>query len=182
MSVKLPTCAGCPHDLYFCERIARHQYGVTMHPGEHFCTGGKRARKFKSSDPKVKVPEWCPKRKTPCELRVYEFENADAWYLHKMLCRDLKKEIDPSGYDYAVAYEGYTEVTPKAFWEHCNDDRELLGVEIHRLNVVEIDDGLSPRCFFKADSGYRVLALFNTAAARRNPRRKKTKEDNQNER
>lgn len=93
-----------------------------------------------------------------------------------------KKKSTPADTINAVAYDGYTEVTPKAFWEHCNDDRELLGVEIQHLNVVEIDDGLSPRCFFKADSGYRVLALFNTAAARKNPRQKKTKEDNQNER
>ena len=43
-----------------------------MHMGERFCTGGKRARKFKRSDPKIYVPDWCPTRKKPCELRVYK--------------------------------------------------------------------------------------------------------------
>ena len=178
-SIKLPTCAGCPHDLYFGERSAKHQYGVTMHPGERFCTCGKRARKFKRGDPKVKVPEWCPRRKNPCELRIYEFTDSGAWYLYNSLCRALKKEIDPNGFAYSIVYEGHTEVTPKAFWEHCNNDRELLGVEIHHLNVVEIDDGLKPICFFKAENGYRVLVAFNTAAARENPRREK--EGNQDE-
>ena len=181
MNVRQPTCEGCTHNLYFGERFSKYQRGVTMRPGEHFCTCGKRARKFKPSDPKAKVPEWCPKRKTPCELRVYEFKSADAWYLHEMLCRDLKKEIDPSGYAYAVACEGHTELTPKAFWERCSDDRKLLGVEIRHQNVVEIDDGLSPVSFFKTNKGYRILVAFNTEVARGNPRRERTKEDDHGE-
>ena len=175
-NVKLPTCAGCPHNLCFGERFSKYHCGVTMHPGEHFCTCGKRARKFKRGDPKVRVPEWCPKRKKPCELRIYEFKDAGSWYLHELLCHDLKKEIEPSEYAFAVAYEGVTELSPKDFWERCGDDRELLGVEIHHRNIVEIDDGLSPVCFFKTINGYRVLTMFNTEAARKNPRRDKSEE------
>ena len=86
--------------------------------------------------------------------------------VYEMLCRDLRKEIDPSGHAYALTYEGHTEQTPKAFWEQRENDRELLGVEIYHQNVVEIDDGLAPVCFFKANKGYRVVTTFNTEVAR----------------
>lgn len=180
-NVKLPTCASCPHNLYFDERFSKYHRGVTMHPGERFCICGKRARRFKRDDPKVRAPEWCPKRKKPCELRIYEFKDANSWYLHELLCHDLKKEIEPSGHAFAVIYEGHTELTPKAFWEQRENDRELLGVEIYRQNVVEIDDGLSPVCFFKGNKGYRVVTTFNAEAARNNPRRERAKEDDHGE-
>ena len=174
--IKQPCCTGCKNELYYYERLPKRQQGVMMRPGERFCTCGKRARKFKPGDPKVKVPSWCPKQKTPCEVRVYEFKDSEAWYLYEMLCRDLRKEIDPSGHAYALAYEGHTDLTPKAFWEQRENDRELLGVAIYHQNVVEIDDGLAPVCFFKANKGYRVVTTFNTEAARNNPRRERAKE------
>ena len=45
------------------ESLPIKKKGVTMHLGECFCVAGKRARKFKRSDPKIYVPDWCPKRK-----------------------------------------------------------------------------------------------------------------------
>lgn len=180
-SIKQPSCMGCKNELYYYERLPKRQQGVMMRPGERFCTYGKRARKFKPGDPKVKVPSWCPKQKTPCEVRVYEFKDSGAWYLYEMLCRDLRKEIDPSGHAYAVSHEGHADLTPKAFWEQRENDRELLGVEIYHQNVVEIDDGLAPVCFFKANKGYRVVTTFNTAAARNNPRNERAKESDHGE-
>ena len=63
--LRRPTCSGCPHDLYYSGAIPQRAMGVTMHPGERFCTGGKRARRFKRSDPKIYVPNWCPRNLSP---------------------------------------------------------------------------------------------------------------------
>lgn len=75
MQLRKETCIGCECELQYTKSIPTKQMGVMMHMGERFCTGGKRARKFKRSDPKIYVPDWCPKRKKPCELRVYCFKN-----------------------------------------------------------------------------------------------------------
>ena len=51
MMLRKPTCADCPHNLQYMERLPIKKKGVTMHLGERFCVAGKRARKFKRSDP-----------------------------------------------------------------------------------------------------------------------------------
>ena len=71
MMLRKPTCADCPHNLQYMERLPIKKKSVTMHLGERFCVAGKRARKFKRSDPKTYVPSWCPRLKAPCELRIY---------------------------------------------------------------------------------------------------------------
>ena len=85
-TLRCPSCTGCPHDLYFGEAIPKKQFSVMMHCGEHFCTGGKKARRFKRSDPKIAVPQWCPKRKSPCELRVYALKSIQDWHFS---CRPI---------------------------------------------------------------------------------------------
>lgn len=69
-----PMCSGCPHDLYYSGSIPQKQFGVMMHCGEHFCTGGKRARRFKRSDPKIRVHRlrgvafyWGVREQVPCQ-------------------------------------------------------------------------------------------------------------------
>ena len=74
-TLRRPSCVGCPHNLHFGDFVLKKQYSVIMHCGEHFCTGGKRARLFKRSDPKVAVPQWCPKRKSLCEVRIYALKS-----------------------------------------------------------------------------------------------------------
>lgn len=63
MHLRKETCYECEKHLRYMESSPAKQMGVTMHMGERFCTGGKRARKFKRNDPKIYVPSWCPKRK-----------------------------------------------------------------------------------------------------------------------
>lgn len=144
MQLRKETCIGCECELQYTKSIPTKQMGVMMHMGERFCTGGKRARKFKRSDPKIYVPDWCPKRKKPCELRVYCFKNKNEWRLHEMLCHDLGMDISPDGWRYAPLYELHTDLTPREFAKICNDapDAETLHVAVHRHYVVEIDDGL----------------------------------------
>lgn len=98
MHLRKETCYECEKHLRYMESSPAKQMGVTMHMGERFCTGGKRARKFKRNDPKIHVPSWCPKRKLPSELQVYCFKSTIDWMLHERLCYDLGKEISPEAH------------------------------------------------------------------------------------
>lgn len=83
MMLRKPNCSDCPHNLQYMESLPIKKKGVTMHLGECFCVAGKRARKFKRSDPKTYVPSWCPRLKAPCELRIYGFKNQREWRMHR---------------------------------------------------------------------------------------------------
>lgn len=50
MHLRKETCYECEKHLRYMESSPAKQMGVTMHMGERFCTGGKRARKFKRND------------------------------------------------------------------------------------------------------------------------------------
>ena len=121
-TLKRPTCAGCPHELYYNDTVPQKQYGVMMHMGERFCTGGKKARRFKRSDPKVYAPDWCPRRKNPCEVRVYSLKNDDEWLLHSMLSHNLGHVISPAGYRYALEHETHSALTPQKFWKQYHSE------------------------------------------------------------
>ena len=121
-TLRRPSCTGCPHDLYFGEAIPKKQFGVMMHCGEHFCTGGKKARRFKRSDPKIAVPQWCPKRKSPCELRVYALKSIQDWHLHRLLPPDPDDPICISERRYALASSSKIELTPQEFWKRCQNE------------------------------------------------------------
>lgn len=108
-----PMCIGCPHDLYYSGYIPQKQFGVMMHSGERYCTGRKRARRFKRGDPKIHVPKWCPKRKNPCEVRIYGLKSANDQLLHSALSDE--STIFPSAYRYAVRMSGTIELSPYEF-------------------------------------------------------------------
>ena len=92
MMLRKPTCADCPHNLQYMESLPIKKKGVTMHLGERFCVAGKRARKFKCSDPKTYVPSWCPRLKAPCELRIYGLKNQREWRMHRSMCAYLGED------------------------------------------------------------------------------------------
>ncbi len=169
-NLREPTCYGCPHDLHYDRSIPAKQYGVTMHLGERFCTCGKRARRFRRGDPKTKTPAWCPRRKEPRELRIYAFKDPESWMLHEQLCHSLNKELIPEGNRYAVAKALSTGLSAKAFLERSEmeTDVDLIGVAVELHQVVEIDDGLRPVCFYKTTNGYRYEPFFDAAQARTN--------------
>lgn len=100
MMLRKPTCADCPHNLQYMERLPIKKKGVTMHLGERFCVAGKRARKFKRSDPKTYVPSWCPRLKAPCELRIYGFKNQREWRMHRSMRAYLGEDTSPSAFRY----------------------------------------------------------------------------------
>lgn len=93
MVLRKPNCSDCPHNLQYMESLPIKKKGVTMHLGECFCVAGKRARKFKRSDPKTYVPSWCPRLKTPCELRIYGFKNQREWRMHRSMRAYLGEDM-----------------------------------------------------------------------------------------
>lgn len=169
-SVRKPTCSGCPHNLYYLGTLPQKKYGIMLHMGDHCCTGFKRAHRFKRSDPKSAVPSWCPKRKNPCELRIYSFRDSGDWVLHALMCRDLKMNLRADSSKYAVVYEGHTDMQPRMFWERCRTepDSSIFDMEIELYSVVEIDDGIQPVFFYKGFTGYTPVECFNAEAAKKN--------------
>ena len=169
-TLRKPTCVGCPHDLHFGEFIPKRQYGVMMHCGEHFCTGGKRARQFKRGDPKVKVPDWCPKRKSPCELRLYGFKDKETEMLHLLLSSGTEGASSPPAHRYALKREMHTELQPAEFWSRCKLEpySDLLGFEVGLYEVLEIDDGLKPAFFYMTEDGLVLEPYFDAERARKN--------------
>lgn len=157
-----PVCVNCPHDLYYKDTIPKRQFNVMMRMGEHYCTGGKKARRFKRNDPKVYTPAWCPKRKTPCELRVYGFRSEDDELIHRSLCTVLGYDILPSESRYRLEQSLHTELTPREFWKRCDlePSEELLSLKVALYHVLEIDDGLNPAFFYKTERGFEYLSLF----------------------
>ena len=169
---RMSNCVLCPHNLYYSDAIPMRKQGVMMHLGERFCLGGKKARRFKRSDPKISVPVWCPKRKVPCDLRVYGFKSFRDEWMHFELCRSFGKVCPPEERRYAMLYEGRTELSPRDFWERCEtmpDPVEgLLEGSVGLYQILEIDDGLEPVFFCMTEQGFKLLHSFNAEIARRN--------------
>ena len=167
-----PACYECQHDFRYTDVIPMRRQGVMMHMGERFCLGSKKARLFKKCDPAIDVPGWCPRRKFPCELRVYGFKSSSDELLHFSLCHDMGKTLLPSEHRYALIYEGRTELSPRDFWARCEttlDPTEgVLENPIELYQVLEIDDGLNPAFFYKTDKGFQFFSTFKAEIARKN--------------
>jgi len=138
-----------------------------MHCGERFCTGGKRARRFKRGDPKIHVPAWCPRRKNPCEVRIYGPKSTGDWLMLYEF-RDLNSS--PPEYRYAMRTEGTTEFSPYEFWRRCGQEpvADWFPFKLKQFEVLEIDDGLKPVCFYYVDGDFVSVCHFDGAAARKN--------------
>lgn len=167
-----PTCYECQHDFRYTDTIPMKKRGVMMHMNERFCLGGKKARRFKKSDPQKYVPGWCPKRKSPCELRLYGFKNVLKELLHHDFCRSIGTEMPPDGSDCALLYEGFTTLLPHDFWERCktelNPTEGILERAIEKYQVLEIDDGLKPAFFYKTERGFQFVSTFRAEIAKKN--------------
>lgn len=173
-----PTCQMCDAHYHFEGKVSMELYGVMMQPCESYCVAGKRARRFRASDPKRKPPAWCPRRKSPCEFRIYGFISEQAMLMHLFLASDIGDTVNPYEHRYGLRYEGVTELTPKEFWRRLNDGgiKEVLPVPVQLYEIVEVDDGLKPVCFYRALSGYRVVSYFKTSDARKRTAYKETQE------
>ena len=143
-----PGCIGCEAHLDF---------GLSR-----YCAGfrnKKRRKAFRKSDPAYKAPKWCPKRKDPCEYRIYSYADEQATVMARMFEEDSIGDRDivfPSAFRYRLRAEGRTGLSPKAFYEQANaeDDASLPlpDESIRTGDVVEIDTGLAQFFFYCAAS------------------------------
>ena len=141
-----PGCIGCNAHLDF---------GLSR-----YCAGfknKKRRKAFRKSDPAYKAPKWCPKRKSPCEYRIYSYADAQAAALARALSVDeMRGELAfPMAYRYRLRAEGKTGLTPALFFENANSSEEdslFEGETIGQGDVVEIDTGLAQFFFYCAAS------------------------------
>lgn len=167
-----PACYECQHDFHYTGVIPMKRQGVMMHMGERFCLGGKKARRFKKRDPAIDVPDWCPRRKDPCELRVYGFKSSREELLHFSLCQSVGKTLLPTEHCYALIYEGRTALSPREFWTRCettlNPVEGILEKPMETYQVLEIDDGLKPAFFYKTEQGFQFDSTFRAEIARKN--------------
>ena len=164
-----PRCEDCPYYGRHNEPVPKKVKGAFLKSGCRYCSGGKRIKVFKSSDPKVYVPSWCSRRKAPAELRVYSYKDTNTWYLRRLF-KDEGISSSPSGYEYAVRYESTTELTARSFYELLQQQmiEDILGFEVWTDEVIEIDDGLVPYYFHVREFTADVLTYFDRDRARKN--------------
>lgn len=156
-----PTCQNRPCYLECKGDLPQKVKGKTLLPGKRYCTGDKRIKAFRAGDPKVHAPSWCPLRKMPPVLRIYCFKNSFSRMVHEMLRRDGKASY-PNDTDYAMRYEGTTNLTASQFRQELRERsaHEILGVAVHVDEVVEIDDGLEPYCFYFSEKRYMPYVVY----------------------
>lgn len=169
MPIRKPRCQDCPHYGVQSGPYAQKVKGAYLQVGSRYCSGGKRIKVFKPRDPKTQIPTWCPRRKSPAELRIYCYKDSNTWYLHHLM-ESRGIQSSPSGFEYAVRYEGTVESTAREFYEQLQQKlvSDILGFHVGTNEIIEIDDGLVPYYFHISDYGANVLTYFNRDTARKN--------------
>lgn len=164
-----PRCSSCPYYGIYSGSAAKKMGGVFLQAGCRYCSGGKKIRKFRLSDPKVYIPSWCPRHKIPAEMRVYCYKDTNTWYINFLFERDGTHR-SPSGYEYAVRHACSTELTAKEFYKLTEQMliHDILGFNVWTNEVIEIDDGLIPYYFYVCEHGVEVLAYFDRDKALKN--------------
>lgn len=142
------TCASCEHCQYVGSGLAQMRY----------CGGfpeRKNPKRFRSSDPKIKVPKWCPRRLSPSVCRVYGFTDEESRGMDILPRRrfDPKKDryISVLSSHYKLLLETPLGMTAKAFYAavETGDIYDILPDDVLEPGiVVEIDDGLKPYYFY----------------------------------
>ena len=139
-----PGCIGCEAHLDF---------GLSR-----YCAGfknKKRRKAFRKSDPAYKAPKWCPKRKEPCEYRIYSYADEQAAAMARLFEEDSIGDRDivfPGAFRYRLRAEGRTGLSPKAFYEQVNAEDDaappLPDESIRTGDMVEIDTRLAQFFFY----------------------------------
>lgn len=169
VKVTQPRCTGRDCYEYFSGPIAKKVKGAFLKPGYRYCTGGKRIRQFKSRDPKVTVPSWCPIRKSPAIIRIYCYKNSQAALL-RLLIQSDKNPRTPMGHEYAMRYEGTISRAARELdnWEGSGSLEQFLGIPVHAEEIVEIDDGLNSYYFYIQNIFTVYCISFDGEKARQN--------------
>ena len=146
-------CSSCEH----LQRVG----GVLCET--RYCGGFPKRRnpkRFRASDPKVKAPQWCPRRFSKPVCRIYGFADEMSEYMDR--CERFVDEksddplrgadyISPPSYRYKLRLELPLGMKAKAFYDEVKDgniDIVLSDANLQLGEVIEIDDGLKPYYFY----------------------------------
>ena len=169
--VRKPRCHGCAFFLPYREDVPKKVKGVLLKSGYQYCTAGKRAWQFTKSEARKtsSLPSRCPRVNIPADLRVYCWKDGNTEFLHALFMAQGVK-FSPSEHQYAMRWEGKTEMTAYQFQKLVKQQRpsELLGLPLHTNEIVEIDDGLEPYCFYLVDRSTARCVYFSGEKAREN--------------
>ena len=136
-------CYYCPDCKLHAGSETKIVHGRRMKPNTKYCTGGKKIIIFRSDDPKVNVPKWCPKRRMPPTLRIYHFRSPEIEVGESMLAAN-GISFFPHPSRYAVRYEGNSPYTAMEFAKQIKNHSlaELLSMQLLPYEILEIDDGI----------------------------------------
>ena len=138
-----PSCLNCQYRLVMGNLSSETRY----------CTGfkKKKARRFRSSDPQIKPPKWCPRRLSPTICRIYGLKDTNSELMEFML-RNEVGIIHPSPHHYKLRTEIPLGMTAKEFFSETEKEylKNILPpqVEVKAGEIIEIDDGFRPYCFY----------------------------------
>ena len=88
-------CYYCSDCKLYAGSETKTIHGRRMKPNTKYCTGGKKVIIFRSDDPKVNVPKWCPKRRM---LLCYGSTTSALWKLSwaKVCLRPTEFRFSPT--------------------------------------------------------------------------------------
>lgn len=160
-------CYYCPDCKLYAGSETKIVHGRRMKPNTKYCTGGKKITIFRSDDPKVNVPKWCPKRRVPPTLRIYHFRSPEIEAGENMLAAN-GISFFPYPSRYAVRYEGESPYTAMDFARQIKKRplAELLSMQLLPYEILEIDDGIRPYCFLVERLGHVRCIRFKSDIAR----------------
>ena len=151
MRLDYTSCYSCPSHFIYGDAVPQKRNGVMMHLGDRFCLLKKKAIRLKARDLKKRVPDCCPKRISPPELKLYDFKDEPSrqmQLLHGLNC--------PSEFRYTLRHKGTLSMPIKDFWqayESGEDAGELLGLTLTEGHVLELNDGLVHVFFYNGTNG-----------------------------
>ena len=158
-----PSCLNCQYRLVIGDFTSETR----------FCTGfkKKKPRRFRRSDPRIKPPKWCPRRLSPSVCRIYGFADKNSELMEFMLRNDLGY-IHPSPHHYKLRIEVPLGMTAKEFFEETEKTylENILPpeVQVKSGEIIEIDDGFRPYCFYvNSSASVTSLAFFEIKAQKR---------------
>lgn len=159
-----------------CSSCTDYQAAGSLLTQTRYCHGfprKKTPKRFRSSDPQIKAPRWCPKRLSPPVCRIYGFADACGRWLEmeKWHAFDPKKysTLIPNENHYKLRWETSLGLTAKQFYEAAQKtilEEVLCDSNVEYGEVIEIDDGLKPYYFYCYNSMTVIPVFFNRTRCR----------------
>lgn len=159
-----PSCTECPSYSVQGDFPCETRYCMAK---------SRKGKRFKASDPQLRVPKWCPKRLPSRVCRVYRLKDEE-----QSLERARRAVADPKELTYypASGYRYDTEpklekrigYTVRQFYEWVNragPEDVLDDDDLEFGDIFELDDGLKPYYFYYFGPGV-VLPAFASDMSR----------------